>query len=47
MARLRSFLDQFWTDSLLRLRDAAEAAERAGDDRAIDEPTNTPNDKEH
>ena len=43
MARLRSFLDQFWTDSLLRLRDAAEAAERAGDQRDIDEPTN----KEH
>jgi DNA-binding transcriptional ArsR family regulator len=43
MARLRSFLDRFWTDSLLRLRDAAEAAERAGDHRDIDEPTN----KEH
>jgi DNA-binding transcriptional ArsR family regulator len=33
MARLRQFLDQYWTDGLHRLRDAAEAAERdaAGD----------------
>jgi DNA-binding transcriptional ArsR family regulator len=29
MARLRRFLDEYWTDGLLRLRDAAEAAERA------------------
>ena len=43
MARLRGFLDRFWTDSLLRLRDAAEAAERSGGDRDIHEPTN----KEH
>ncbi len=29
MARLRRFLDEYWTDGLLRLRDVAEAAERA------------------
>jgi DNA-binding transcriptional ArsR family regulator len=29
MARLRTFLDEYWTDGLLRLRDAAEAAEIA------------------
>ncbi len=29
MARLRTFLDEYWTDGLLRLRDAAEAAEAA------------------
>ncbi|MGH9092415.1 MAG: ArsR/SmtB family transcription factor [Acidimicrobiales bacterium] len=29
MARLRRFLDDFWTTSLGRLRDAAEAAESA------------------
>jgi len=28
MARLRQFLDRYWTDGLHRLRDAAEAAER-------------------
>jgi DNA-binding transcriptional ArsR family regulator len=28
MVKLRNFLDQYWTDSLERLRDAAEAAER-------------------
>jgi len=28
MARLRQFLDRYWTDGLQRLRDAAEAAER-------------------
>ena len=30
MDRLREFLDRYWTDGLLRLRDVAEAAERAG-----------------
>ena len=29
MAELRSFLDDFWTSSLDRLREVAEAAERA------------------
>ena len=29
MALLRDFLDRYWTDGLHRLRDAAEAAERA------------------
>jgi DNA-binding transcriptional ArsR family regulator len=29
MANLRAFLDEFWTSGLDRLRDAAEAAERA------------------
>jgi DNA-binding transcriptional ArsR family regulator len=29
MGRLRTFLDEYWTDGLLRLRDAAEAAEIA------------------
>lgn len=29
MARLRTFLDEYWNDGLLRLRDAAEAAEVA------------------
>lgn len=28
MARLRSFLDGYWTESLERLRDLAESAER-------------------
>lgn len=28
MARLRDFLDDYWTSGLERLRDAAEAAER-------------------
>ena len=32
MARLRDSLDRYWTDGLSRLRDAAEAAERAGED---------------
>jgi DNA-binding transcriptional ArsR family regulator len=36
MVQLRDFLDRFWTDSLLRLRDAAEAAERAGAHRDND-----------
>ncbi len=31
MARLRTFLDEYWTDGLLRLRDAAEAAEVAAE----------------
>jgi hypothetical protein len=28
MARLRAFLDDFWTDGLDRLREAAEAEQR-------------------
>ena len=32
MARLRSFLDNFWTESLERLRELAEAAERSAQD---------------
>ena len=57
MARLRDFLDRYWTDGLLRLRDAAEAAERARtrqpdrrDNRPTrDRPTRQPDqrDKEH
>ena len=31
MAHLREYLDRFWSDSLVRLRDAAEAAELAND----------------
>ncbi len=31
MARLRDSLDRYWTDGLGRLREAAEAAERAGE----------------
>lgn len=30
MDRLRDFLDRYWSEGLLRLRDVAEAAERAG-----------------
>jgi DNA-binding transcriptional ArsR family regulator len=29
MGRLREFLDSFWSDSLVRLRDLAESAEQA------------------
>jgi DNA-binding transcriptional ArsR family regulator len=32
MARLRSFLDNFWTESLERLRELAEAAEQVAQD---------------
>jgi DNA-binding transcriptional ArsR family regulator len=46
MARLRHFLDRYWTDGLSRLRDAAEAAEReAGRDR--DPHDSDRRDKEH
>src|ERR1700674_611838 len=46
MARLRHFLDRYWTDGLSRLRDAAEAAEReAGRDR--DPHDSDLRDKEH
>ena len=31
MTRLRAFIDEFWTDALERLRDAAEAEERRKD----------------
>jgi len=31
MTRLRTFLDDYWTDGLGRLRDAAEAAQRRKD----------------
>lgn len=30
VAKLRAFLDDYWTSSLARLRDVAEAAERTG-----------------
>jgi DNA-binding transcriptional ArsR family regulator len=33
MARLRTFLDQFWTGGLDRLKTAAEAAQRKKDNR--------------
>ena len=33
MARLRAFLDDYWTTGLERLRDAAEAAQEAEDRR--------------
>jgi hypothetical protein len=36
MARLRAFLDDFWTDGLDRLRVAAEAEQRCTDDRRHD-----------
>jgi DNA-binding transcriptional ArsR family regulator len=36
MRRLREFLDEYWNDHLARLRDTAEAAERAHD-RALPE----------
>jgi DNA-binding transcriptional ArsR family regulator len=39
MARLRTFLDEYWTDGLLRLRDAAEAAEAAGADEKQEKTT--------
>ncbi len=53
MARLREFLDRYWSDGLLRLRDVAEAAERANEQsgrptngrRAAD--SNHRTDKEH
>jgi len=51
MARLRHFLDRYWTDGLQRLRDAAEAAERqAGRDtdrRDTDRRDTDRRDKEH
>jgi DNA-binding transcriptional ArsR family regulator len=50
MARLRDFLDRYWTDGLLRLRDVAEAAERAHeqqDRQATDRPETDRPDKEH
>jgi len=31
MTRLRTFIDEFWTDALERLRDAAEAEQRRKD----------------
>jgi DNA-binding transcriptional ArsR family regulator len=34
MARLRSFLDGYWTESLERLRELAEAAERTSPTRS-------------
>ena len=41
MARLRAFLDGFWTDGLERLRLAAEAEQRALDDRNRDDRSDT------
>ena len=40
MARLRSFLDDFWSDSLQRLRDLAEATEQVSQE-AQDTPEST------
>ena len=40
MARLRSFLDDYWTDSLQRLRELAEATEQASQ-KAQDTPEGT------
>ena len=45
MARLRDYLDRYWTDGLLRLRDAAEAAERAREH--VEPPDNEQRAKEH
>ena len=45
MARLRDNLDRYWTDGLLRLRDAAEAAERAREH--VEPPDNEQRAKEH
>lgn len=45
MAKLREYLDRYWTDGLLRLRDVAEAAERAREQQNRAE-TDQP-DKEH
>jgi DNA-binding transcriptional ArsR family regulator len=44
MARLRTFLDEYWTDGLLRLRDVAEAAELAADQ---EETTKNKRETEH
>ena len=46
MARLRQFLDQYWTDGLHRLRHAAEAAER-DTGRDSDPRDSNRRDKEH
>ena len=46
MARLRHFLDRYWTDGLQRLRDAAEAAERQSG-RDTDRRDTDRRDKEH
>ncbi len=42
MARLRQFLDSYWTDGLARLRDLSEAAERSGERRASGPTTELP-----
>ena len=41
VADLRAYLDDFWSDRLARLRDAAEAEQRRldGDPRSDDSPT--------
>jgi DNA-binding transcriptional ArsR family regulator len=46
MARLRRFLDRYWTGGLSRLRDAAEAAERDAE-RDRDRRDSDRRDKEH
>jgi DNA-binding transcriptional ArsR family regulator len=46
MARLRQFLDRYWTDGLHRLRDAAEAAEREAGPGGH-QPERDRQDKEH
>jgi DNA-binding transcriptional ArsR family regulator len=45
MARLRSFLDAYWTESLLRLRDLAEAAEQMSHDAP--DTRDTPSERNH
>ena len=45
MARLRSFLDDFWTESLDRLRDLAEAQQQAHDSHPAHEHRATPSER--
>ncbi len=47
MAHLRNYLDQFWNDSLLRLRDVAEAAERATEDTPSEQEHDPDNERKH
>lgn len=47
MARLRQFLDSYWTDGLARLRDLSEAAEQSGEHRASSPTTPPPTKPEH
>jgi DNA-binding transcriptional ArsR family regulator len=47
MAHLRNYLDQYWNDSLLRLRDLAEAAERANEGTSDDTHHEPDNERKH